>query len=211
MDHSSPRVSSLSEAVHDSALTIAAATGLEARAVRRAAPRLHVVETGIALARTDGSSLGDVVVSCGIAGSLRSDLRTGSVVVPGRVLRPNGEVVECDAELTHQLENASRRLGFEPARGALVTTTTLLSGAERAAWAQRGYEAVDMETGLIRADRVACVRVVLDTPDRELSEAWLHPWTVLLTPHGWREIGWVLREAPSCARVAAEVLAAAFR
>jgi len=205
----SEAASNNSTAFDAEAVTVAAATGLEARAVRRAAPALHVVETGVALERVHGAALGDVVVSCGIAGSLRSDLRSGSVVVPGRVLRPDGEIVDCDPELTHRLENASRRLGSEPARGALVTTTTLLTGAQRAAWAKRGYEAVDMETGLVRAKRLACIRVVLDTPDRELSDAWLHPWSIIVRPDAWREIEWVVREAPSCARLAAAILAEA--
>ena len=193
----------------DAAPTIVVATGLEARAVRRAAPQLHVVEAGVSLARVDRAALGDVVISCGIAGTLRADQRTGSVVAPGRVLRPNGEVMECDPELTHKLELAARRLGLEPARGALVTTTTLLSGAQRAVWAQRGYEAVDMETGLIHAKRVACLRVVLDTPDREISAAWLRPWSIIVRPDVWGEIGWVSREAARCARLAATVLAEA--
>jgi hypothetical protein len=191
-------------------LTVAAATGLEARAVRRAAPQLRVVETGVCLARVDGAALGDIVVSCGIAGALRAGLPTGSVVVPDRVLRPDGETLECDAALVSSLDAAARRLGLVPSHGALVTTTTLLSGAERTQWAQRGYESVDMETGLIHAKRVACVRVVLDTPEHELSDAWLRPWTILLRPDAWSQVGWVAREAPRCARLAAVVLAEAF-
>jgi hypothetical protein len=88
---------------------------------------------------------------------------------------------------------------------------TLLSGPERALWAQRGYQTVDMETGLIRAGRVACIRVVLDTPDRELSDAWLRPWTIPFRPDAWGQVGWVVREAPRCARLAAAVLAEAFK
>jgi hypothetical protein len=179
--------------------------------VRRAAPRLRVVETGVGLSRVNGTALGDIVVSCGIAGALRSGLRAGSVVVPDRVLRPDGDVLECDEALVNDLDAAARRLGLVPSHGALVTTLTLLSGPERAQWAQRGYESVDMETGLIRAGRVACVRVVLDTPDRELSDAWLKPWTILLRPDAWGQVGWVAREAPRYARLAAAVLAEALK
>jgi hypothetical protein len=193
-----------------SQLTIVTATALETRAVRRAAPSLHVVETGVSLSRLDGAALGDVVVSCGIAGALQAGLPTGSVMVPDRVLRPDGEMLACDEELVGRLDDAARRLGLIPSRGALVTTMTLLSGPERARWAQRGYQSVDMETGLIRAKRVACIRVVLDTPDRELSDAWLRPWTIPLRPDAWGQVGWVTREAPRCAQLAASVLAEAF-
>src|SRR5271166_1048485 len=192
-------------------LTIAAATGLEARAVRRAAPQLHVLETGVSLSRVDGAALGEVVISCGIAGALRPGLPTGSIVIPDRVMRPGGEVLECDAELAARIDAAARRLGHVPLRGSLVTTATLLSGPQRAQWAQRGYESVDMETGLIRAERVACIRVVLDTPDRELSDAWLRPWTIPMHPDAWGQVGWVVREAPRCARLAAAVLGEAFK
>jgi hypothetical protein len=190
-------------------LTVAAATGLEARAVRRAAPDVRVVETGVSLSRLNGAELGDTVVSCGIAGALQPWVRSGSIVVPDRVLRPDGEMLECDEALVHRLDAAARRLGLVPVRGASVTTTTLLSGPERAQWAQRGYQTADMETGLIRAKRVACIRVVLDTPDREISDAWLRPWTILFRPDAWGQVGWVAREAPRYARLAAAVLAEA--
>ncbi len=68
-------------------LTIVAATGLEVAAVRRAAPRLHVVESGIALSRVISHAFGDAVVTCGLAGGLRDGAVTGSIVIP-EVLRP---------------------------------------------------------------------------------------------------------------------------
>jgi hypothetical protein len=177
--------------------------------VRRAAPYVRVVETGVGLSRRTGADLGDIVISCGIAGSLQRELRSGSVVLPDRVLRPDGEVLVCDEALVESLDAAARRLGLTPARGFLATTTNLVSGAERAQWAQRGYKAVDMETGLIYAKRVACIRVVLDTPDREISDAWLRPWTILVRPDAWGQVVWVVREAPRYARLAAAVLAEA--
>ena len=80
-------------------------------------------------------------------------------------------------------------------------------GAERRRWAVRGAVAADMETGLLDAARLATVRVVLDTPDRELGAAWLRPATALLPPAAWRQLPWLAREAPRCARLAAAVLA----
>jgi len=191
------------------ALTVVAATGMEARVVQHAVPRVRVVEGGVNLARVNASGLGDVVISCGLAGALAPDLPTGSVVIPDHVLRPDGTLLECDDELVSRFDAAARRLGRVPARGALVTTQDLITGSARGAWAQRGYIAVDMETGFIQAKRVATVRVVLDTPERELSDAWLRPWTVFTRPDSWGQVLWVALEAPRCARLAAAVLAEA--
>ncbi|HZV78135.1 MAG TPA: hypothetical protein VFF60_00850 [Candidatus Binatus sp.] len=188
-------------------LTVVAATDLEARTVRSAAPGARVVEGGVNLARVNPSGLGDTVISCGLAGALSPHLPTGSVVIPDHVLRPEGTLLECDDGLIAALDAAARRLGYVPARGALVTTRDLVNGSARGAWAQRGYIAVDMETGFIQAKRIASVRVVLDTPERELSDAWLRPWTIFVRPDAWGQALWVAREAPRCARIAAAVLA----
>jgi hypothetical protein len=91
-----------------------------------------------------------------------------------------------------------------------LTRDALVTGSERASWAQRGYAAVDMETGLIHSRRLAAVRVVLDTPEREISRAWLEPLRALTHPALWGEGLWLAREAPRCARIAAAVFAAAF-
>jgi hypothetical protein len=192
-------------------VTVVAATGLEAGAAQKDLPGVRVVEGGVSLARIDPAALGEIVITCGIAGALAPDLPTGSVVIPDHVLRPDGTLLECDNELVNALDAAARALGHEPARGALVTSRDLITGSARGAWARRGYVAVDMETGLVRAPRVASVRVVLDTPDRELSDAWLHPWSVLARPDAWGQIMWVAREAPRCARLAAAVLAEAVK
>ena len=154
--------------------------------------------------------MGDIVITCGLAGGLRGDVRTGSVIVPDVVRTPSGDLVRCDPELCDALVAGARRLRIEPDRGTLVTAERLVTGEERRFWAARGYAAADMETGLIRAPRVAAVRVVLDTLEREISAAWLHPAAAILRPRHWREFFWLLREAPRCARLAALVLAAAF-
>jgi 4-hydroxy-3-methylbut-2-enyl diphosphate reductase len=156
-----------------------------------------------------GASLAGTVVTCGVAGSLRPGLPTGTVLVPRRVLRPDGRVLECDVALVSALAEAARRLGHEPDLRDMVTTAALVVGAERAAWATRGCVGADMETGLLGAERVASVRVVLDTPERELDPAWGRPLTVLWHPAAWSQLPWLASEAPRCARLAAEVLATA--
>ena len=190
--------------------TIVAATGLEAAAVRRAAPRLHVVESGIALSRVTADAFGDAVVTCGLAGGLLDGAVTGSIIIPDAVSTPNGELVACDPLLSEALVIAARTLGHSPCRGSLLTSPKLVNGSARAVWAQRGYVAADMETGFVRAPRIAAVRVVLDTPSHELAEAWLKPISVLARPWLWPQALWLFREAPRCARLASEVVALAF-
>ncbi|HXM56509.1 MAG TPA: hypothetical protein VOB72_14030 [Candidatus Dormibacteraeota bacterium] len=190
---------------------IVAATASEARAVRRALPGVEVVQSGVALAALpfERRPSAGVVVTVGVAGGLRAGLPTGTVVVPTCVLRPSGAVLACDPDLVELLAAAARRLGHEPELGMMATTPDLVVGPERAAWAARGCASADMETGLLDAERVASVRVVLDTPDRELHPAWARPITVLWHPAAWPQLPWLAAEAPRCARLAAEVLAEA--
>lgn len=191
----------------EASLTIIAATGVEAAAIRRAAPGVRVVQTGVGLAGVSADY--DVVVSCGLAGGLREDVPTGSIVIPWEVATPSGKTIACDARLRAALVAAALRLGRTPLQERLLTSSTLITGLARAAWAQRGFVAADMETGFLRARRIAAVRVVLDTPQRELSDAWLNPATVVCRPQLWPQALWLWREAPRCARLASAVLAAA--
>ena len=152
---------------------------------------------------------GDAVISCGLAGGLHHHLPTGTVVIPRGVLRPDGTTLQCDAKMNEALIAAARSIGLEPVNDPMVTTISIVTGDERRAWSQRGYAGVDMETGLLRAPRVAAVRVLLDTPLRELSEEWLQPMRALLNPRLWPEALWLARHGPRCAEIAARVVKAA--
>lgn len=189
--------------------TVVAATRIEARAVRRLLPDARVVRAGVSLSSLRSPLFG-AVVTCGVAGSLRPDLTTGSVVVPELVLRPDGSELRCDPRLVETLVEGARRLGLEPDRSPMVTTRTLVTGPERQKLADRGCASADMETGLLKVERVASVRVVLDTPERELSPVWQRPVHALWHPAAWRELLWLLREGPRCAQLAAAVLASGF-
>jgi nucleoside phosphorylase len=178
--------------------------------VRRVAPQLHVVQSGIALSRLRAGDYGDTVVTCGLAGGLRQDLATGSIVIPDAVSTPNGDVVACDPALSDALLASARKLGHTPFRGALLSSGELVNGSARAVWEKRGYVAADMETGFLRAARVAAVRVILDTPAHELDAAWLRPASVAWQPWLWPQALWLMREAPRCARLASEIVALAF-
>jgi hypothetical protein len=188
-------------------VTLIAATSLECNALRRVLPEARVVQVGIALASLR-TPLGETVVSCGLAGGLRADLPTGTLLIPREVRRPNGAVLRCDRELVEALTEGARSLGIEPVFDALLTADSIVNGAAREMWAAQGYAGVDMETGRIVAPRVAAVRVVLDTPHRELSAEWRTPLRAMLKPGNWPQAVWLARKAPRAARLAALVLGA---
>lgn len=189
-------------------LTVIAATPLEAGAVRRAVPGVRVVETGVGLTKA-GADLYDLVVSCGLAGGLRNDVPTGTIVIPREVGTSDGKTITCDPRLSAALVSAALQLGHSPSQERLLTSSTLVTGDARRDMAERGFIAADMETGLLRARALAAVRVVLDTPQQELSAAWLRPATAVADPRLWPQALWLWREAPRCARLAAAVLALA--
>ncbi len=185
-----------------------AATALEYRALRRAMPAARIVKTGVGLSRLR-EMLGECVVSCGLAGGLRGDLPTGTVLIPRQVRRPDGATLFCDEELVERFAQAARSLRIEPVHDALVTAPSIVSGMERAQWVECGYAGVDMETGRVRASRVAAVRVILDTPLHELSPAWSNPMRALMNPRNWPQAAWLSREAPKAAERCARIVAAA--
>lgn len=189
---------------------VVAATSVELRALRNARTSARVVDSGVAFAHCDPSSLGLTVISCGLAGALRGDLPTGTPVIADRVRRPNGEELICDRALVLQLATAARRAGLEPIVASIVTSSNVVSGEQRDRWAREGYAAADMESGLIVAPRVGVVRVILDTPARELSAAWLRPARALANPLLWGQALWLARHAARCSAVAANVVAQAW-
>ena len=190
-------------------VTIVAATRLEANAVRRAAPDLEVVEAGIGLDRANGPW--EIAISCGLAGGLSPELRTGAIVIPPYVAGANGSTRACDPDLTQRLQNAARALGLISRSLPLVTLDSFAHCEQRAHWAQLGYAAADMETASIDARRIACVRVILDTPAREISPAWIHPRRALTDPRAWLDLPFLIRQGPRCAALAARVVARAFQ
>jgi hypothetical protein len=189
-------------------VTYVAATSLEYGALRRALPDARVVQGGIALANVS-RELGGAVVSCGVAGGLRPDLPTGTLLVPREVGRPDGTRRQCDPQLVEAFTRSARRLGIEPILAPLLTADVIVNGPARLQWAAKGYVGVDMETGLIEAARLAAVRVVLDTPQRELSSDWSSPARAMLRPRNWPQALWLAREAPRLMALAARVIAGA--
>jgi hypothetical protein len=192
-------------------ITVVTAMGLEYKAARNALPvDITVLQAGISLNR-EHDRISGTAISCGVAGGLRNDLPSGTVLVPRSVRRPDGTIEQCDPQMVEALLAAARSMGCDPVDAPLLTSAAIVRGAERQTWAAQGYAGVDMETGLIKADAVAAVRVILDTPKHEISAAWGNPKTVVFHPAAWLDIPMMAREAPRGAKLAAQVIASALR
>jgi nucleoside phosphorylase len=172
---------------------------------------LRVINAGIALAALRSHSFPNIAISCGLAGGLRDRSPTGTAVIPDFVQRPNGQDVRCDPELVQILRESAEALRAAYISEPLLTSDALIRGDARHEWADRGFAAVDMESGLIDAPRIAVVRVILDTAQHELNAAWLRPATLIVHPRAWLELPWLAREAPRCARLAARIIGSAFK
>jgi hypothetical protein len=191
-------------------VTIVTATPAEARAARKALPGARVVVTGMGL-RNHAAQTYDTAIICGVAGGLRAGVPTGTVLIASQIVRGDGTKVATDAALTQAFARGARNLGFEPLVAPLLGSASLVTGALRSQWAARGCAAADMESGGIDARRLAAVRVILDTPEREISPEWLDPARAMLRPMLWPQLLWLAGNAPRCARDAARVVAAGLR
>lgn len=191
--------------------TVVAAMGVEAWAVRRRVPRIRIVRAGIGLATLTERVSTPVALSVGLAGGLLARHEPGTVVIPSRIAAAGGGATECDGEWAAALRAASRRLGYATLDDPVVTTSMLVTDADRHRFAQQGFVAADMESAGIAslAKRFAVLRVILDTPAHEISPAWVHPARAALDPRHWREGAWLLRNGLRCALRAGDVLAEA--
>ncbi len=192
-------------------VTVVVATSHEARPVRRLVPQLRLVKAGIALAALHEPLTTPVVLSVGLAGGLDPELGSGTVVIPREVGGEDGTLVPCDLAWCAALERASTRLGFSTVTLPMLSAGVVVTHAGRSPWFEKGFAAVDMETALLAGmvARIAAVRVILDTPDHEISRAWVQPRRAAINPRNWRELAWLIRVAPRYTQRAARVIAAA--
>ncbi len=102
-------------------VTVLAATGLEAWAVRRTIRGARIIAAGIGLGRLRSGAFDGAVITCGLAGSVDPGVRPGAVVIPRRVLRPDGRWADCDPALVDALVAA---LLAEPGRPAAAPRST---------------------------------------------------------------------------------------
>jgi 4-hydroxy-3-methylbut-2-en-1-yl diphosphate reductase len=161
---------------HESRLLVVAPLRLERAAVRRALPDAHVLRSGMgaARARTAASvvaaSPADAVAVVGFCGAVRRGLRAGDIVVASQVRGEQG-VVTCSSG---PLVAALAALGVERVHvGPIASLDHVVRGAERDLLAEQGVLAVDMESAWLAPGAAgrpfAVLRVVLDTPERELT------------------------------------------
>ncbi len=152
---------------------------LEARAVTRGAPDLDVVRTGAGPARAAAfagtlvsSRRPSAVAVAGVAGGLRPGVQPGTIVVADRVLAEDGTVVAV-LESAGIIAAELRDRGAPVTVGPVISTARLVEGAARRAdLAATGALAVDCETACLLGAPwgvpAAVVRVIADTPEREL-------------------------------------------
>jgi adenosylhomocysteine nucleosidase len=153
-----------------------------------------------------------IVISAGLCGGLLPDQKPGMVVIPTQVVDERGVTHACDPGVVAALERAARHLRLAVVSGSLISTTGMITGAARGTWAVRGHVAVDMESAAAAetAQRFAALRVILDTPSRELSAAWAAPARAIRQPSNWSEAIWLGINAPRFALRVGAVLEAAF-
>jgi Phosphorylase superfamily len=184
--------------------------GVEAWGVRRRARDVRVVQVGIGGRPPAGMS--GIVISAGLCGGLLPEQRPGTVVIPTQVVDEQGVRHACDPGVVAALEQAARYLRLPMASGSLISTSGMVTGAARETWAGRGHVAVDMESAAAAEStrRFGVLRVILDTPTRELSAAWAVPGRAIRHPSNWGEAIWLGINALRFSLRVGAVLEAAF-
>ena len=178
-------------------LTVMAPLRLEARSIRKGAPGVRVVRTGVgpvrsrrAAERLRNDPAGLLVVA-GLCGAVDPRLEVGDVVVASelRCLGAPPRPVE-----TERMCRALEMQGVRAQVGCILSVDHVVRGLERESLFAEGAAAVDMESAWLAeaaAGRpLGVVRVVLDTPAAEL-----HPRSIL--QNGWRALASLRRLAPA--------------
>ncbi len=161
---------------HNTRLLVIAPLRIERAAVRRGLPEAVVLRSGMGAARARSSALAaarmpaDAVAIAGFCGAVAGGLKPGDVVVASEVRGPDG-VTACDAR---PVVAALAALEIERIRvGPVASVDHVVHGAERQVLAGEGALAVDMESAWLAPAAAgrpfAVLRVVLDTPAREIS------------------------------------------
>lgn len=169
-------------------LLLAAPMRIEARLVRSGARGAHVHRTGIGPRRANqaatvlASMPGDALLVIGFCGALESGLQPGEIVVADRVYAATDEG---HAELSvvcpgaSQLAETLTESGLQVQVAPVVSVGRLALGERRRQLRRAGALVVDMESVWLAAGAgarpFAVVRVVLDTPERELFRPQMAP------------------------------------
>ena len=160
---------------HSARLLVIAPLRIERAALRRGLPDVPVLRCGMGAARARATALvaagisADVVAVAGFCGAVGDDLRAGDVVVASEVRGPEG-ITRC---ASGPVVAALATLGTGRVQvGPVACVDHLVYGRQRAVLAGEGVLAVDMESAWLAPAAAgrpfAVVRVVLDTPAREI-------------------------------------------
>jgi adenosylhomocysteine nucleosidase len=172
-------------------IAFVAALAIECASLRRASPRAPawlVVQSGPGSARAAAAAAraieagAQLLVSWGLAGGLEPSLTPGTLVLPRRVVAPQGESFAADSAWHERLLALRDEVAIH--RGDLLTSPIALESpqAKRAAAAATGAVAVDMESAAIAAAATragipfVALRVVVDGVDDSLpphAEQWI--------------------------------------
>jgi 4-hydroxy-3-methylbut-2-enyl diphosphate reductase len=159
---------------HIARLLVLTPLRIERAAVRRRLPGAMVMRSGMGAADSRAAAFvaagipADAVAVAGFCGAVAGGLRAGDVVVASEVRGPEGVTV-C---AVRPVVAALAAQGIVPITGPIASADHVVHGAERGALAATGALAVDMESAWLASAAAgrpfAVVRVVLDTPSREL-------------------------------------------
>jgi 4-hydroxy-3-methylbut-2-enyl diphosphate reductase len=159
-----------------SELLIAAPLSLERLAVRAARRPVDVVRTGMGPRRSEQSvprltaAPARALAVVGFCGALDGTLSPGELVVASELRDPEGGAIACPG--AEALVDQLVRAGLRARAGVIASARRLVVGDARGRLAAAGAIAVDMESAWLAPAAVgrpfAVVRVVVDTPEREV-------------------------------------------
>ena len=189
-----------------SRLLVAAPLVVEAFAVRRGAPGVRVVRTGIGPRRSEraaarlASEPADAVAVAGVCGALDPSFEPGDLVVASALLDPGGARLEVDGAA---LATALARAGLRVHQGTITCVAHLADGRPRAELARRtGACAVDMESFWLAAAAAGRPFVVL----RAVSDGPRHEfWRPAIVTQGIAALRSLRKAAPILVAWAAEI------
>ena len=159
-------------------LLVVSALRLEGLALRRGAPGLALLRSGVGpgrarraaedLARHPARRIAVV----GLCGALDPELSPGDVLIASRVSAEDVPARDIEPAEVASLEAALQAQGIPARVGPLLSTARLVHGAERETLRRAGAVAVDMESAWLAEGAgsrpLALVRVVMDGPRHEL-------------------------------------------
>lgn len=164
---------------------IGVVTGLvaEARCLRQGQNRFVCTGGDSSRARAGAERLvrQDVCALCsfGLAGGLKPDLTSGSLLLPDAVVMPNGERIETDTIWRERLDYLAMTEGLDPQRLTVTGSDELVATpeAKRTLFEKTGAAAVDMESHAVGEVAMKAklpfvvVRVIADPHDEAIPYA----------------------------------------